>query len=488
MRAQLKKLSTDTAIYGISSILGRFLNFLLVPLYTNIFPSQEYGIIAPIYSYMAFLNVIVPIGMETAYMRYVSTLELGSKKDTFSTPFLSVAGIALIGAIVIQLCSGMLSPILQIKSGWEAIVPLCAWTIAIDAMCIIPFASLRMDNKARLFAGIRFVSIVVTVGLNVWLVAFLHHSIVSIFIAGIIGSSISLILLLPTVIKNLSIKISKKIFSSLLKVGLPTVPAALAGIMIQVIDRPIMLYLTDANTSGIYQANYKLGIFMMLFVSMFQYAWQPFYLQMAKEENARPLFARVLTYYIIIAAFIFLCLTFFIEPLIKISFFGYHLLGTEYWSGVHIVPIILLAYLFTGTGVVLSAGLLIEKKTTYMPFVMGLSAVINIIANVLLIPSLGIVGAALATLMSYIIASLAYFMITIKIYPVPYEYYRLIKIAFATAIPVILFYIGWTPFEIPDIVWRTILCVLFVPLLILFRFFEANEFRVMKQLANRFSF
>ena len=488
MRAQLKRLTSDTAVYGLSSILGRFLNFLLVPLYTNVFSSSDYGLVAPIYSYLAFLAIIVPCGMESAYMRFVSTLEAGSKKQTFSTPFWIVLIAALVAAVCIHLFSGSISPVLQLKTEWSTMVPLCAWTIAIDAICVIPFSSLRMDNKSKRFALIRFSSILLTVLLNVWFIAILHMSIVSIFIAGAAGSLLSLILLLPTILRHAELAISSPLLKALLKVGLPTIPAGIAGMMVQVIDRPIMLYLRDATTSGIYQANYKLGIFMMLFVSMFQYAWQPFYLQTAKEQGAPKLFARVMTYFMLIGIFIFISLTLFIEPLLHISFWGYHLLGKEYWPGIQIVPIILLGYLFTGIGVIFSAGLLIQKKTTYMPVVMGTSALVNVVVNFSLIPSLGIVGAALATLASYIIMAMLYWFFTNKIYPVPYEYGRLAKLICAAALPVIIFFSGWNPISDYDLIWRFVLLTSFPILLFLFRFFETNEFNGMRELLRKIKF
>lgn len=487
MRAQLKKLTTDTAIYGISSIVGRFLNFLLVPLYTNIIPRADYGVVAAVYSYMAFFNVIFPVGMEIAFMRLISTLERGTKKDTFSAPFWMITCISIFLACIIHLNTRSIAVLLQIQSEWNAIVPLCGWTLAIDAICVIPFASLRMDNKAKVFASIKSMSILLTVLLNIWFIGIQRMPIVSIFIAGLLGSSLCLALLLPTIRKNISFVFPKNILSPLLKIGLPTIPAGLAGIMLQVIDRPIMLYLTDAETVGLYQANYKLGIFMMLIVAMFQYAWQPFYLQMAKEPNAKQLFARVLTYFILLASVFFLVLTFFLEPILKIPILGYHLIGKEYWSGLYIVPIVLLAYIFTGIGVITSAGLVIEKKTTVMPVVMGVSAGTNILANVVLIPSLGIMGGAVATLLSYVVMACMYWYFTKNIYPVPYEYLRIGKLTVAVAVPILMYSLGWNPFHIDMLFWRAMLMFTTPLLLLAFRFFEAHEFHALTQMVKKFS-
>ncbi len=486
MRAQLKQLTSDTAVYGLSSIVGRFLNFLLVPLYTNVFPASDYGIVAPVYSYMALLAIVVPLGMETAFMRFLAGGELGEKKQVFSTPFYLVAAAALLFAAAVHLAAPALAPLLQIPPAWSSIVPLCGWTIAADALCVLPFALLRMENRARSFALIRFLSIVVTVALNLWFILVLKRSIDSIFLAGIIGSLFSLVALAPLLLRTLEAAFRPGVLREMLRVGLPSVPAGIAGMIIQVIDRPIVLYMTDAKTSGIYQANYKLGIFMMIIVSMFQYAWSPFFLKNAKEPNARPLFARVLTYFLFAALCIFVALTLFIEPLVKVSIFGYHLLGTEYWSGISIVPIILLAYLWTGAAVVLNAGLLIEKKTAVMPAVMGVSALANIVCNVVLIPVAGIHGAACATLVSYVIMALLYGRVTARIYPVPYEFARLGKLALAAAVPIGLFYLasGISAVGMP-MTLRFGLFLLFPILLAGTRFFEPEEFRQFRRLRDR---
>lgn len=488
MRLQLKRLTTDTAIYGISTIIGRFLNFLLVPLYTNLFSRAEYGIVSTIFSYLAFSNVIFGLGMEAAFMRYYSTLDAGTKKETFSAPFLSVAAFSLFVSLVIYLRAPSLYSFLQIDPRWSMLIPLAAGTLAIDALCVLPFALLRMENKAWYFVWIKTLAIIVTVALNIWFLGIQKLSIEYIFVAGIIGSGISLVCLLPVIFKNLSFKLPRGILNKMFLLGLPTLPAGLAGIILQVVDRPLMLYLTNAETVGLYQANYKLGIFMMLIISMFQYAWQPFYLQTAKESNARTIFSRVLTYFVLCTSAIFLCLTLFLEPIVKFSIFQYHLLGKEYWAGLFIVPFILLSYIFTGIGIICSAGLLIEKKTKTMPIVMGLSAGLNIVINIVLIPPLGILGGALATLMSYVAMALLYWRFNQSVYPIAFEYRRLFKISLALSVALLPVFLQWNPIPTSETIWRIVLLLSFPMLLVVFRFFEPNESVTLRQWLRIFSF
>jgi O-antigen/teichoic acid export membrane protein len=198
--------------------------------------------------------------------------------------------------------------------------------------------------------------------------------------------------------------------------------------LIQGIDRPILTSLTDLNTNGIYQANHKLGIFMMLFVSMFQYAWQPFFLQQAKEANAKNIFSKVLTYFTISAAVIWITISLFVNDIVQFEVFHKTLIGKEYWSGLNIVPIILLGYLFNGIYVVLTAGIFIEEKSIYIPFITGLGAIVNIAVNFLLIPQIGIMGAAFAMLASYISMAVALYFVTQKFYNIKYDLRSLSKI------------------------------------------------------------
>jgi O-antigen/teichoic acid export membrane protein len=214
----------------------------------------------------------------------------------------------------------------------------------------------------------------------------------------------------------------------LFKFGLPFLPAGLSVMVVQVIDVPILEKLTSLKTVGVYKANYKLGIFMMLFVNMFQYAWQPFFLHNANEPNAKEMFAKVLTYFTVTGSIILVGLSLFITDIAKIQIAGYSLIGPLYWGGLYIVPIILLSFLINGMHMIFSAGIYIEEKSLYVPLVTGFGAATSIVVNFALIPILGIVGAAIATFASYSVMATGYFLVTQKFYNVKYEYARIAKV------------------------------------------------------------
>jgi O-antigen/teichoic acid export membrane protein len=268
------------------------------------------------------------------------------------------------------------------------------------------------------------------------------------------------------------------LFKRLVRFGLPYLPAGLGMMLVQVIDVPILEKLTDIKTVGIYKANYKLGIFMMLFVNMFQYAWQPFFLTNAKEENAKEIFSKVLTYFTIVGSLMLVLLSLFISDIVQINIFGFSIIGAKYWAGLYIVPVILLAYLFNGLYVVFSAGIYIEEKSIYAPIVAGAGAITNVIANYLLIPYLDIMGAALATLLSYFVMAAGYYIVTQKYYKINYDYYKLFKIAlailFVGTVYYLLMYGGFL-----NIYYKIILALIFI-LFIWLQVFEKNEMNFIK--------
>lgn len=441
MIEKIKELTKDTAIYGISTIVGRFLGFFLVPFYTNVINTHDYGIYSNIYAYLAFLNIVFIYGMDAAFMKFASLNDGDDKKKIFSTAYLFVFLTSIGLALFLLLLKTPLSHIMEISASYSNLYYYLIFILIFDTLALVPFANLRLERKAGKFTSIKLANIILNLALNFILVLKYKLGIEAIFVANLIASAFSFVVLTPEIFKMLVPKIDKELLKKYLKFGLPYLPASLAATVVQVIDRPVVLAMTDESTLGIYQANYKLGIFMMLFVSMFQYAWQPFFLNNAKEKNAKELFAKILTLFIIISSLIWIVLTLFVEDFARFEFLpGKSIIGKEYLSGITIVPIILLAYLFNGIYFNFQAGIYIEEKTKYYPYVTGAGAVANVVVNILLIPILGLIGAALATLASYIIMAAGLYYFSQKYYPVKYEFRKIFKILAAIFITGILYY------------------------------------------------
>ena len=438
---KLKQLSMDTAIYGVSTMVGRFLNFLLVPFFTNIFPPSEYGIIQIIFAYIAILNIVYIYGMDSAYLKFAAFKEVGDEKDNFSTPFLSVFVTSLLFSLIIVLFKDSIATKLGIPDNYHYLVYLAAAVIFFDSNGVIPFLTLRLNREAKKFSTIKILNICVNLILNLYLILVLHWGIEAILFSNIAASLVSLLLLIPTILRNFAFSFNKILFKRLIKFGLPYLPAGLGVMLVQVIDVPILEKLTDLATVGVYKANYKLGIFMMLFVTMFQYAWQPFFLQNAKEQNAKEMFSKVLTYFTLVGSLLVVGVSLFISDVAHIQVASYSLLGSSYWSGLDMVPIILFAYLINGIYVIFSAGIYIEEKSLYVPFITGGGAAINIITNILLIPVIGIYGAALATLAAYLVMAIGYFIVTQKFYQIDYEWDKILKIFIGLLLTAVVYYL-----------------------------------------------
>lgn len=475
---KIKQLTKDTAIYGISTIVGRFLTFLLVPFYTNIFSPEDYGVVANLYIFIAIFNIIYIFGMDAAYLKFASSNNGTSEKDNFSTPYVAVMIVSLFLSLLIFLLRGEIISLLEIPKRYSHLIYYISLILFVDALSVIPFIKLRIERKAKKFATFKIINILTNVFLNLILVLYFKWGIEAVFVSNLIASSVVLIILLPDILKIIQPAINFSLLRKLIKFGLPYLPAGLGSMLIQGIDRPILTNLTDLNTVGIYNANYKLGIFMMLFVNMFQYAWQPFFLQQAEEKDAKKIFSKVLTYFTFAASIILVVVSLFIDDIVKVHFLGITIIGSPYWSGLVIVPIILFGYLFNGLYVVFSAGIYIEEKSIYVPLITGIGAFVNVVVNLLLIPPLGIIGAAFATLASYIVIALGLYIVTQKFYKIEYENVKMISIFIIILLTGIIFY--WLrSIDAVNIFYKSLILIFFV-LITSTVVFDKNELMVLK--------
>lgn len=475
---KLKQLTKDTAIYGISTMVARFITFLLVPFYTNIFNPDEYGIITNLYAFIGLMNIIYIYGMDAAYMKFAASAENGEEEDIFSTPFISVALVGLLLGVIIFFMYKKISLLLGIPYNFQHLVLYLPLILLVDALAAIPFIKLRLERKAKTFGIFKILNIIITVLMNVVLIFLLRWDIEAVLISNLTASIVSLLLVFPSIRRTFRFRFNFLLMKKLLKFGLPYLPAGLASMIIQVIDRPIMEHLTDLTTLGIYQANYKLGIFMMLFVNMFQYAWQPFFLQEAKSENAKELFAKVLTYFTIASSTMLVIVSLFIDNIVKFNFFGYSLIGSAYWVGLDIVPVVLFAYLFNGLYVIFTAGIFIKEKSIYVPIITGAGALVNIFTNFILIPIMGIMGAALATLASYFVMAAGLYFVNQKIYKIAYENWKMIKIFLLIGV-IAFFYYDFLYQNELTIAIKIILLISFLIALFIF-IIDKNEMRFLK--------
>jgi len=488
MKNKIKSLAGDTLIYGLSSIFGRFLSFILTPIYTNYLDTSQYDFVIYSFSIVALLNVIYSFGMESAYFRFYNFDNKEQSKKSFSSAYFFINSIALIFTIFLITFSGFFGELMSSPNVENVgfLFSLAVLMPFIDALTYIPYGYLRMSKQAKKFAITKFIIIFITVSFNFIFLIPMGYQADGVFMAQIIGSTVAFIYFIPILKNNLSFKIDFNLLNKMLKFGIPTIPASISAIILQVADRPILKELTNSDIAiTTYQVNYRLGIPMMIFVTVFEYAWKPFYLGNYQEKDSKELYARILTYFTLISSLIFLFFSFFMEYFVKIPFVGGSLINPKYWDGLHIIPIILLAYFFNGLFTNFSAGFLIEKKTNYLPIAVGVAAIINIITNFILIPIMGYTGAAWATLIAYIFSAGILYFFSLKIYPIKYEWGRVLLIASLAALVFFISSIVHINHILFEILIKIALIKIYLISLFLLGFFNKEE---MKFLTNFFKF
>lgn len=437
MSSKIARLASDTVVYGISTVLSRFLTFLLTPLFTNYLSKTEIGEVAGIYAMIAFVSILYSLGMEPAFMRFWSKDAGKENNRVFANAFTTVALLSVVvTALTIALAAPIAaSPLLKLGRQGAHLVQIAALIPLLDGLVLIPFAQLRMQQRPKVFASLRLLSVVVTFAFTMLFVVGFGWGIEGALWAGVIGSATTFLVFLPGVLRTLRSvpKSASGLLRQMLAFGLPTVPSSFSSIMVQVADRPIMMMLTSSSVVGMYQTNFRLALPMMMFVTVFEYAWKPFYLNHRHDQDAKHTFARVFTAFTAVCGAIFLTTALFIEYVVQLPFIGGRFVNPEYWQGMTIIPVVMFAYFFNGVFINMAAGLHIEKRTGYFPVATLAAASVSVVATWLLVPSYGIIGAAWAKVLAYVVSAVILYVVSQRFYPVSYEWSKVLSLVCGTA-------------------------------------------------------
>ncbi len=446
---KLKELLSDTLIYGISSVFARFINYLLVPLYTGVFDPDAYGVVGLVYAAIGFLNVIFTMGMESSYIRYGKDREqAASYFKTLQLFLLSSSGILV---LILWFMEPLLSPLLGLALDGDVIFLMMLGILFFDTLSIVPFAELRLAQKAWLFAALKTVNVLINIGLNFYLIIGLNYGIEAVFISNLVASVVTALIVWLSTLPMLKGALNRELLHKGLVFGLPFIPAGIGHVINEALDRFFLKGMSEASilsiygealTSdyivGVYNACYKLAVFMLLLVQMFRMAWQPFFMRQSDQKGAPELFAQTFTYFNVAAAMLFLMVSLFLHQIvaIKIPFIDAYLIGEEYWLGLSIVPILLIAYWFQGWYVNFSAGIFIAEKTKKLAQITLIGASVTIIANLVLIPIYGMMGSAIATLISYLIMAMLIYRYSTQSFNVPYKLWQAFAVVGVAAIAI----------------------------------------------------
>jgi O-antigen/teichoic acid export membrane protein len=441
----IKKLAGQTAMYGLSSMLGRFLNYLLVPLHTARFIPEQYGAITELYALAAFGMIVLSFGLETAFFRFVNESKQNEDKVLSNTlGFLSLNALLFLGFVAVF--NANIADSLGYTSNPEYIL-LLGMALAFDTLAAIPLALLRKQERPIRFALINLGSTAINILLNVffigycmgnthlpsWIAAIYNPEwgIAYVFFANAVASAFKALLLWPA-IRHISWRFDPVLLKTLLIYAFPLMLAGLAGIINETLDRRLIRVILEPKIGetaalaqvGIYGACYKLSLIISLFIQAFRYAAEPFFFAKSKDEDARNTYAETMIWFTLAVSAMMLFV------LLYLDIFKLFIRSEVYWVGLHIVPILLMANIFLGWTYNLSIWYKLSNNTRFGAYLAIFGAVITVTANYALVPTMGYTGSAWATLAAYGSIAVASFLIGQKKYYIPYDLKRILAYPF----------------------------------------------------------
>lgn len=479
--AGVKSLAKDTAIYGLSSIIGRFLNWCLVPLYTIMFVAEQYGIVTYLYSFTALILVVLIYGMETGFFRFANREDYSNPIQVYTTSLISLGFTSTLFVLVVILFLDPISNLVRLSDHKNYIIIL-AITVAIDAFTAIPFAYLRYLKRPIRFASLKLVGIGLNIALNLffillcpwlWKVApqsiswfyMPDYGIGYIFLANLISSAATLLLLYPELFR-VKYSFNVQLWKRMVIYSYPLLVLGVAGIMNQTIDKIMLPYLIANHNEalkelGIYGANYKVAIVMVMFTQAFRFAYEPFIFSQNKEngKNTTKAYVEAMKYFIIFGLLIFLGVMYYLDIL-------KYFIAPSYFSGLRVVPIIMIAELFFGVFFNLSLWYKLTDKTQWGMYFSLMGLGVTLILNIILVPKIGYMGCAWAAFFCYLSMMVISYFVGQKKYPIPYE---LKNAGFYFALTILFYWIGMEmPIqnEIMRLAYRTMLFVLFIGIIL----------------------
>jgi len=434
--SEMKSLAKDTAIYGLSSIIGKFLNYLLVPLYTYVLAREaDYGIVTNLYAWTALLLVLLTYGMETGFFRFANREDYDAK-SVYKTAYLTLFSTSALFALLVIVFQHPLATGLGYPDHSEFVAMMFA-TVAIDAFACIPFAYLRYQKRPILFAALKLLFVVLNIGFNVlFLVVLGKNDVFYVFLSNILATTIQTLCLLPFTLPKGG-RFSIPTLGAMLRYSLPLLVLGVAGIMNQTLDRILFPYLysgEDAQTQlGIYGACFKVAMVMMMFTQAFRYAYEPFVFAKHKDRQSVEAYADAMKYYVIFSYLILLGVIFYLD------IFKF-IISRNYWEGLLIVPVVLWTYVFQGIYFNLSFWYKLTDETKWGAYFSLIGLAITLVIQVVGVPIIGYWASCGSSLVCYFVIMLLSYFIGQKKAPIPYDLKRIGLYTMLTLILLAVYY------------------------------------------------
>jgi O-antigen/teichoic acid export membrane protein len=477
----MKRLAKDTALYGLSSIIGRFLNWMLVPVYTRVLDSTaEYGTVTNLYGYSALFIVLLTYGMETGFFRFVNKREEQEPVRVYTAAIYSVAFTSILFAVLLVLFLNPVSSVLRYGAHPEY-VGMMGCTVAVDAFCGIPFAWLRYKNRPLRFAGLKLLGICVNIFLNIfflvicpkihaaypeWIRGFYRpdYGAGYILISNAVSTAVTFLLLVPDMLPGFRAKFNLQRLRQMLYYSFPILILGIAGILNQSIDKIIYPFLFDDreyadSQLGIYGACFKLAVVMILFIQAFRYAYEPFIFSGSREKDSKGSYVQAMKYFILFSLVIFLAVMFYLDML-------KHFFPEKYYPGLPVVPVVMLGELFFGIYYNLSVWYKLTDRTRWGARFSIAGCLVTVMIIVCFVPRYGYMACAWASFASNLLMMLLSYFIGQRNFPVAYD----LRSAFTSgAIAAACYFAGMLPEIDSDFLrmaYRTVILFIFIGIIL----------------------
>jgi len=433
----LKNLFSQTAVYGIGLLANKAVSFVLLPLYTFYFAPADLGSFNIAQSLWMFVILFYLYGLETSFIKlFIDGKDDNEKKTIYSTTLILILFTSLIFSAVLYLASGFLTDLIHYENREQGLLMMKIFPLVLftDALFRFPLLLLRAELKAKQYLVLTLLSLFVNVSLNIILIAIYKFGVEAIFYSYIASVIVTFIAGFWVTRKHFAFSFSSAAAKRLAAYGNKFLYIGVFILLIDVSDRFFLKYFFGEETVGIYSANYRLASVMALLISAFRFSWTPYFLNLEKNSDNKRIISGIFTYLVFAGFLLFLFFAFFTEPIVKLSFGKFSILDPRYQGGLVIVPIVLLAYLFSGIYSALSVAPFYADKTGELFTVSLLGILMNAILNIILIPLYGMKGAAVSTAATYLFMLILLYIRMRKIYKIDFEIKKLFAIVILSAI------------------------------------------------------
>lgn len=482
MFRDLKRLFKHSFVYAVGSAMQSLVGFILIPIYTRYLSPAEYGQLEILNTILLIFTMLLSFGFASAILKVHERdcRDETDRKTMIGNAFIFIVPTSLIITFILWWLAPVGANIFLGGQEFTVYIKIILATNVLAVFSALCFSILRSKEKSKLYTLFYLVRFFLLLGINIYFVVGLHLNVLGILIGNLIAQAVIACFFIPVLVKNIKLKLSSRLLKKLFAFGLPIIPASLAMWVMDLSDRYYLKFFTDFTEVGLYSLGYKIGMVVsVLLVVPFQLAWPTISFSIADQDNVKKIYSRVLTYFLLIASFLALILGIFAAPMIKV------LSGPAYFESYKIVMVIAFSYVLYGAHFVLVVGLHLKEKTKFYPLLVGIPAVLNLILNLYFVPTYGIYGAAITTLICFAIIVLITYATANHFYKMTYEWSRIIKLGIVIALIIALSLFIPKDLSASSVGLSLLLIACFPIVLYVLRFFEPGEIKNFKQFFSK---